>query len=335
MATFANILIFHPGAIGDVILATPVAATIKYNFPETRLSYVTHPNLEGLLSLCNAVDKVIPFKKDAGMFEQRKILAAASSDLIVDLSGSFKSWLLTSLAGTKVLHYAKQRPGSRLIEHAVDNFLASLKPLDLRPLAAKFPTLTLASGITKAMSDRLTKAGYEGQTLIGLVPGVGKLRPHRAWFADGWVTLARHIVNEWRCTPVLVGGMDESLLGQEIASQAGEGCINLVGELSLIETAALLKLCQAVVSGDTGPAHIAVAVGSPVVGLYGPTNLFRSGPYGCTDWLVDCSNQCRCSHLKFCQLNSMSKLGPGECMRQITVQEVLAKLELAIGNAPK
>ncbi len=130
---------------------------------------------------------------------------------------------------------------------------------------------------------------------------------------------------------VLIGGKDEKQLGEHLAAKAGSGCTNLCGRLSLAQTAAVLKSCNLVISGDTGPAHVAVAVGTPVLGIYGPTFPNRSGPYGPLNQVCDRSHQCRCHNLKRCKL--LTTPGPGRCMQGITAGEVhtLAANLLATG----
>src|SRR5262249_3823757 len=200
----------------------------------------------------------------------------------------------------RVVSYRKQPPGATPIQHAVENFLATLKPLSLKPPAAIFPTLTPPDNQIEAVRGMLRAAGAGEGTLVGLVPGVGAFRPHRAGISDGWAFLAQAVGGFEGCVPVLVGGQDETVLCQAISGESQGACVNMAGSLSLVETAALLKLCRVVVSGDTGPAHIAVGVGTRVVGLYGPTFPDRSGPYGCNDLLVDRSADCKCHDLKMC-----------------------------------
>lgn len=320
-----HILVFHPGAIGDVMLATPVASTLKHNFPDASLTYLTHPSLAELLKLSGVIDKIIGYKKEAGLLAQRRAIMHCAPDLIVDLSGSTRSRMLTLFSKAKVLRYHKQPAGAQPIQHAVDNFLATLSELQLTLPTKLFPTISPDQPTLKAMTQRVEAAGAADKMLVALVPGVGNLRSHRAWSKDDWLAVSKFISSSSRFFPILVGGPEEALLCDEIASATG--AFNASGSLSLVQTAAMLNLCRLAVSGDTGPAHIAVAVGTPVIGLYGPTFPQRSGPYGCADLLIDHSHHCRCHGFKSCRVTSQP--GPGDCMRQITPEEVIAKLEVA------
>src|SRR5262249_49621463 len=152
----------------------------------------------------------------------------------------------------------------------------------------------------------------------------------RAWSMDGWLNLVEHLTEKDTHLPVLVGGSDEVEIGDKIASRFQGKVLNLCGKLSLLQTAVVLRQCSLVVSADTGPAHISVAVGTPVVGLYGPTAPARSGPYNCDRLIVDRYNDCSCRYKKHCRLadaSSVSSLESGKCMNAITLDDVLEKIE--------
>lgn len=328
MKKVKTIVVLHPGAIGDVMLATPVAATLRLNYPEAQLIYWTHESLSDLLGLCGAIDRIVPFHKEGGFFDLRRMLAGFDAQLIVDLAGSSRSQWLTFMAGADVVRYRKQPPGVVPVQHAVENFLAALSPLALKPVETNFPTLSMPAELLAEMTERLADAGAANRLIVGLVPGVGKLRSHRAWIEDGWIYLARIIARSGRYFTVLLGGEDDATLCQTLAGDVEDGCLSMAGILTLAETAAVAKLCRVVVSADTGPAHIAVAAGTPVVGLYGPTLPERSGPYGYSDLLVSQSHRCQCQGSKFCTVIGAS--GPGECMRTIMLEEVCAQLRSAL-----
>ncbi len=328
MTNFHNIVVLHPGAIGDVVLASPVATTLRSNYPDARITYWTHSALFDLLGLCSAIDNCVSYHKGDGLLKLRQILGSLKADLLVDLAGSSRSRWLTLFSGAQVVRYQKQPAGCSPVQHAVDNFLSTLEPLALTPLAVRFPTLTLPDEELSAAQTKLDASVAAALIPVGLVPGVGKLRPNRAWIADGWIYLARILIRSGRYVPVLIGGEDERSLCETICEAVGNGCVNMAGVLSLVQTAAMLRLCRTVVSGDTGPAHIAVAVGTAVVGLYGPTYPERSGPYGYADLVVDQSDNCRCRETKRCSL--IDAAGPGDCMRRIMLEEVFSRLRHAL-----
>ncbi len=328
MSHFRNILVFQPAAIGDVMFATPVAKTLKANFPSAQITWWTHASTKDLLQLCPYIDTVIDYKRSDGILKQRKIIKQQDYDLVVDLVGSTRAKLLTIFSKTKVLHLKKQSLKSKELKHIVDNLLHTLAPLNLARQAKPFPTLSLNSATNKTLPQQaqtiIKDAQAPGKKLVALVPAVGSIRPNRAWDKNNWKELARKLQAEKKIKLVLVGGKDDLDLCETLAEEIGADCVSLAGRLSLSETAALLRQCAYVVSCDTGPAHIAVACGTPVVGLYGPTYSRRNGPYGFDQYAIDHSSECQCHYAKICKLTKQT--GPGRCMQETRVEEVLQKI---------
>lgn len=317
---FRNIAIIHPAAIGDVMFGTPVAATLKENFPEARLTYWTHESLFSLLKLCPAIDAMAPFDRHAGIIDQRRQLDAFSADLIVDLVGSTRTKLITLFNRALVLTHNKKEFKRRTDMHIVDSLLSAVDTLNLNARKDKYPTLKTDANLFEAISKDTYQAKLSGKQIVALVPSVGTLRPHRAWKMDGWIGLIENIFDEPNIYPVLVGGKDDVQICNKIAESVNNKIENFAGKLSLPETATLLSQCALVISGDTGPAHLSVAVGTPVLGLYGPTLPSRNGPYGTINTTIENCQQCKCAGSKFCLVTP--EPGPGACMQTITLDDV-------------
>jgi ADP-heptose:LPS heptosyltransferase len=323
---FGNIVIFHPAAIGDAMLATPVAKTLKQNFPGAKITYWSHSSLKQLLfGLCPSIDDFVEFSKDDSIFDLAKTFRRLKPDLFVDLSNSGKSKLLTFLSSARVLRYVKEPYSPDPTMHAVDNFLDTIAPVCHEMPETHFPTIFPEALVAEALPRVIPDHSLP---LIGIVPGVGRARPHRSWLVDGWLYLLKSIIRKGTHLPILIGGEEEVDLCAQIEQEVGKGLVNLAGKLTLPETAALLKSCTVVISGDTGPAHIAVAVGTPVIGLYGPTLPKRSGPYGFADLTIDQSSACQCHGHKVCQVSGREL--PGECMERIMLAEIIQKLAMVI-----
>lgn len=316
-----KIVIFHAAAIGDSVLATPVSAALRKACPKAQIISLTHESLLPLMAKVPTIDEAVAFEDSDSVGAVRGQIQKLRPDMIVDLSGSSKSFWQTTFLAKRVLRYKKQSANAKDVKHAVRNFLETVRPLGIEIDASPFPTLFPTPEDKESIRKIL---GKEKRRLVALVPGVGNLRPHRAWPESSWAALAKAVLWPEKHAVLLIGGSDERTLCSRIAEQAGKGCYNLAGKLSLSETAGALTLCDAIVSGDTGPAHIAVAVGTPVVGLYGPTKVERSGPYGRGNSCVSVSDKCKCLHLKKCPLSAE---GPGACMQQIPHKLVYEKLE--------
>lgn len=313
-----RILVYHTAAIGDSVLASPTVVSLKRKFPQAKITYATHESLIPLLSLCAAIDEFIAVDKVGTIFDIRARLQACKPQLIVDLSGSSKSFTHTALLAPKVLTYKKQEKS----RHAVRNYLDTVASIcDKIPDEEIFPTLFPADD----EKDKIRKmvAAKENRRLLALVPGVGSMRPHRAWPEENWIALAKNILWEKDHAVIIVGGMEDRTLCSRITEKVGDYCFNLSGRLNLKESAAALSLCDGVVSGDTGPAHITVGVGVPVVGLYGPTLVERSGPFGYDNLALSASDKCKCKGRKQCVFQANTS---GKCMKEIPMKLVYGNL---------
>jgi ADP-heptose:LPS heptosyltransferase len=301
---------------------------LKLNFPAAKLTYWTHPELkEILLSLCPAIDEVIEYDRDVSVLELGKIFSSVNPDLFVDLANSVKSKAMTWFSRARIVRYEKQPPDFRPIRHATANFLDTIRPICPEIPETLFPTI-FPEALSDQVMDRILPGGFPSFPTIGIVPGVGKFRPHRGWLYECWLYLLQHILRWKTHIPVLIGGEDELKLCADLNAAVDNVCLNLAGKLSLAETAAILKYCQIVVSSDTGPAHLAIAVGTKVIGLYGPTFPERSGPYGCLDLVLDQSENCACHDQKTCKFTNPQD--PGQCMSRIMLAEVVDKLDNAL-----
>lgn len=314
----SSALILHAGAIGDVVLGTLVPAAIKRARPELRVIYWTHESLIEMLRLCPAIDDFIVWEKRKPLLGQRGIVRGANAEVLIDLSSSSRTRLISLLAGARTLRYVKQPANARPIVHAADNFRATVTAL-IGDVEVGFPTLVVPEEERQALGG---KHDLLGGSAIALVPGVGALRPHRAWPVESWADLAKRLASLGKKV-LLIGGPDDAETGAAVEANAG-AVVNLVGKLSLRETACVLSLCDVAVSGDTGPSHIAVAVGTPVIGLLGPTYPERSGPYGYLKSSLNAGHRCRCHSAKSCIIAGVS--GPGECMRTISMEQVYEML---------
>lgn len=308
-------VIYHPAAIGDVVLATPVARALKEQIKDCRIIHMTHESLFPLLSLCPYIDDLLPAR--GTIIDQRAAIATCKPGYTINLSGSFKSKAITFGSSPHVVHYKKENKAAPPMMHAVENFLRTLEPLRIpkpNELFPTFPKETLPAPPT-AVPARC----------FAFAPGVGALRPHRAWPETKWVELGKFVIQTNDEPVCLIGGEAERALCARIASHLGKQCINLAGELTLPETAGALSSAGVLVSGDTGPAHIAVAVGTPVIGLYGPTFAERSGPFGSNNQVISVSHECECKRLKECKFKS----NDGRCMDQISYEAVYELLPRA------
>jgi ADP-heptose:LPS heptosyltransferase len=311
-----QVVIYHPAAIGDVVLATPVARALKEHLGECRIIHMSHESLFPLLACCPYIDELVA--ATGALVDQRSAISLQRAEYVVNLSGSLKSKAITWGTAPNVVHYRKEVKPAPPMMHAVENFLATLLPWRVTAPQVKFPTLS------REQLPALPASIAVGS--VALAPGVGALRPHRAWPETKWIELGMAVLEKFSRPVCLVGGEAERQLCERIAGELGKECTNLAGKLTLPETAAALSAAGVLVSGDTGPAHIAVATGTKVIGLYGPTFAERSGPYGHANQVISVWQDCQCKRLKQCKF----KLDDGRCMDLITYEAVYELLLTAL-----
>jgi heptosyltransferase I len=286
-------------ALGDVVHALPVVTAIKRHAPATRLTWILQPGPAALVRGHAAVDEILIFERHGGwraLLDLRRRLAAHPFDLVLALKPYFKAGILTWIARAPVklgLDRGRSRDANwlftthrlppRPMGHIQDQFL---EYLDAIGVPRGEPAWGLAPVPAEREAARALVAGAEGP-LVGLV--VASSRPAKNWPPERYAELATRLAASRGARCVLLGGSaplervaaDAILAGTAAAPMDTLGC-------GLRTTLALLAACDVVVSPDTGPFHIAVAMDVPAVGLYGYTNPKRFGPYRrFADLLVD------------------------------------------------
>lgn len=326
-----TVLVIHPMAIGDVVLGTPVSKALKRLYPNAKVIYFTHKSLVPLLQLCDSIDEYMEWTRKAPILAQLAMIKRVKADLLVDLTSSTRTRLLCFLSGIPFVRYHKQGRSEKPVMHVTDRYLAALSTLTVPTAgetnaASVFPTLEPSAQLSDRARELLLPLRAKAP-LVAMIPGVGSLRPNRAWPAKRWIELAIELTEQHTASLMLIGGSDDEQLCKQIEDalvQANrQPCINLCGKLSLPETAAALKLAELAISGDTGPCHIAVAVGTPVISMMGPTLQERSGPYACRTIGFSVSDVCQCTHAKKCLVTGY--LGAGKCMEQVTAASVFER----------
>lgn len=295
--TYKNILIVKLSAIGDVIHALPVAHVLKKQYPNIRITWVVEKPAYDLLTNNPDIDEIIlfdkpKFKSVAGLLTNgytfARELRARKFDLTIDLQGLFKSAAISYLSGaSKRLVYCNARELSHLVGqricgaheqgHIVDQYLDVAQHLGCSVNDVQFPIHNTESEIKKIVAI----ANHAGLRLenpyIVLAPGTNW--PSKCWPPSHFATLA-DLLYDQNVIPVIIGGPNDQRLAQEIIAHTKIPPVDLTGKTSMKQLAYMIKKSQVFVGGDTGPMHLAVAVGTKVVALFGPTDPKRNGPYG-------------------------------------------------------
>ncbi len=323
-------LLVRLGSLGDIVHAMPVAAALRTAFPAARIDWVTHPAYVSLVSLVRGVDTVIPVDtrvwhtgRRGNVVEGLGLLRQAGYDVALDLQGLVKSAVLARAAGARrTLGFTRahlREPAARFfydesvdpgeVAHVIHKNLAFCAAVGADSRTVQFPLTTPASAVAAQLASEL-----RGQPYVLLNPGAAW--PNKRWPAARFGALASRLREQQGMASVVLWGPDEQALAEAVV-QASDGAARLAPPTSIPDMVAVAAGARMMVSGDTGPLHLAAAVGTPVVALFGPTRCERNGPWDARDLTVARTDVCECLYERRCR-----RARP--CIGEIDVNEVLA-----------
>jgi len=325
-----KILMIRLGAIGDIIHTIATYDLLFNNINNVLIDYLTSPPMEELLNNDIRLNKIIPLTEYSykGFYKTAQKLSSSNYDLILNLQPSIKTKFFNLLINKKLsLNYKKYWPNhySKHI-HAVENFLNTLNTIIPNPTPPEKLELYLNKHVLLWAQNKL-RTENANENLIGIIPGVSNNKRGRLWPKEYWKDLLDYLCNQKKFNIVILGGLNEQVLGTELQEINKTKIHNYCGKLNIMQTACILSLCQLVIGGDTGPTHIATAVGPTVIGLYGATAPKRTGLYGKKHKIIYSSNECL-----FCEKKTCPNIIPKElytpCMLKLTVNKVIETLEI-------
>lgn len=313
--------------MGDVVHALPVLTALRDHWPKAEICWVINRSLRALVEGHPAVDRVIEFDRGkmrantGGLRELRPFLSLLREprfDLTIDLQGLLRSGLMAAATGAQVrVGLASAREGSRWLythkvtpaserPHAVDRMLAVAAALGAEVSKPRF-------GVPISPADRL--AAREALSGVGrptLAVNLGARWVTKRWPVGSFAEIALRAFRVHGAGLVLVGAPEDRSLAQVFRERMGEvPVVDLCGATSLTQLAAVAEHCDLFLSNDTGPLHLAAAVGANVVGIYTCTRPEWTGPYGPRSAVVSTHVICAGSCVKQCgHFSCMSELGP-------------------------
>ncbi|HUI07859.1 MAG TPA: glycosyltransferase family 9 protein [Verrucomicrobiae bacterium] len=306
-----SILIIKPSSVGDVVQALPTVNLIRRKYPDAHIAWLINDALASLLKNCPIIDERIEFRRRE-YFKFPVLLARLRRerfDVVVDLQGLLRSGLMTwATRAPRRIGLSDAREGARLFytetvavnrEHAVDRYLRAARHLGCDAGPIEFPL-----GLPP-------RAGADG--LIAVNPSARWKT--KLWGDDKFTELVRRLPSK---RVVLTGSVADRPRCELIA----RGCRNLAGGTTLLDLAELYARCAVVVTNDSGPMHIAAAVGTPVVAIFGPTDAALTGPYGKQHVVLRAGIPC-----SPCLKGHCTHTPRMECMTLVTVEQVLAAMK--------
>ena len=316
-----KILIYRPGAIGDVVMTTVMAKAIKEKHPNWTIHYLTQSNICPILENNPYIDKLIVMKRKerksfSYIFNLIKTLFAEHYDVIFNLTNSVRNIFISIMAMPKRVVLRKEYEGSW-----VEDYFLTAKQV--------FPDIELPKslelGINETDAETVSKLlNNFPKPHIMVIPGGGtdKNRQGRIWNIQKWAELHKLLLDRYGGTIFVVGNKRERKIHEELADSR---VILTSGEYTLSESSALLSKADLVISGDTGTVHIASAHNVPAISLLGSTSPDKVKPYGEKGFYISADTDCQ-----FCWKKKCKHLKKGDiytpCMENISPQTVMDKI---------
>lgn len=347
-----RILIVRAGAIGDTLMATPLVRALRRTYPDACLAFLCSRPALDVLKHNPHLDHVIPL----AYRHLPAWLSLEKSRLLRQLRQMQLDWVLALESHPSFLDLARRVGAPHLVAygplpgvegfqraafdpkmHSIENHLRAAAPLGVKPSGFEME-LHYPGALDDSLQERLTRQGIrKGERLVGIHAGWGG-RKHslehtrlKSWPPDRFARIARWLVEEAGARVVLTGSAQDRPLTESIAQRAGTPCLNLAGELSLLEFAALIRRLDLYLSVDSGPAHMAAALGTRLVTLWGPAIFEQvrpvagAGPVHILNKRVHCAPCYGTPLMKSCQDNI--------CMKQIEVAEVEQAIRQILGES--
>ena len=326
-----KILIVKPSSLGDIIHSLPLLDAVKRCYPETAIHWVVARGFEGILEghpmikklwvidksgwkkLSNIGHTILDFKAMSNELKKERF------DMAIDLQGLLRSGLISKASGAKVRiglkGYREAREGSFLFHtdrvsvgkgvlHAVDRYLSVADYLGCESKEIAFPMPPQSE-----VSEHLK--GVMKDPYAVFVPGARW--PTKRWPSEYFGELARIIKNNTGIGSLVVGSRDDEEIGRIIENSSGGSAVSIAGRSSLKELVEVIRRARVVISTDSGPMHIASALGVPIVALFGSTSPERTGPYGKNNIVIRSTAGCApCLKRKCDNFICMSSVEPKE-----------------------
>ncbi|MBV8781652.1 MAG: lipopolysaccharide heptosyltransferase I [Phycisphaerae bacterium] len=331
-----RILIIKPSALGDIVHTLPILHLIRERWPEAHIAWLVNPSFAGLIQGNPELNEVISFdRKRYGRGWRNPIalwrllqflwmLRGKRFDLAIDLQGLFRSGFLTRITGAKRrIGFANAREGAPLFytervvvgdveQHALERYLTLADSLGCGREPVRF---VLPRAPLDADAVPLVREPY-----AVLLPGTNWAT--KRWPIEYFANLVEPLRERFGLRTIVAGAPDVIPLANQI--QSGQQIGNLAGKTTLPQLVTLLERASVIVANDSGPMHIASALGRPLVTIFGPTNPVRTGPFGRMETVVRLDIVCSPCYSRTCSHTS--------CMKWLTPENVMREVENAISR---
>ncbi len=325
--TIKKIMIRTPNWIGDAVMTTPAMAVVRVFFPTAEIVAVANPPVAELFSPHPACNRVIIYDKKGahrglgGLLKLRRVLRREHFDLAILFQNAIEAALISRLAkiprragystdGRRFLLSHPVPVGEReRLWHHTDYYLRMLAALGIT--GSKEP---LQLNVTATEARKAREILGTGRW-VAVNPGASYGAAKR-WFPDRFATVADQLVERYQVKIVLTGGTGEQDIGRDIQNFMTHTPLNLVGKTTVREMMAILEQCCLLITNDSGPMHVAAALKTPLVAIFGPTDHTTTSPATAEARIVRKDTLCAPCLLRQCPTDH-------QCMKAVTADDVL------------
>lgn len=296
-----KILIRSTNWIGDAVMTTPAVRTIRENFPESEITMLVHPWVSDVFRYSPRIDRLFMYEKKGrhkglkGMLQLAGELRQEEFDCAILLQNAFEAALITMTAGIPVrggyttdgrgllLTHGVRKEPEVVKKHEIHYYQRMVLGLGLRPSINELELFIPGDQIDAAKQRIEELTGVQAGTvpLIGFNPGAA-FGPAKRWPAEKFAELAEMLCRETDARIVLFGSAADRGTATDIKARSGAASarmIDLTGETTLIQAMALIGECDVFVTNDSGLMHVAAALHTPLVAIFGSTDHIATGPY--------------------------------------------------------
>ena len=340
-----RILVVRLSALGDIVHTLPAVAALRRRFPDAEIDWLVDARFRELVDLVSVVDNTYTLSRSgvwawSDIWRTARLLRRRQYDITIDAQGLLKSAIAARLSGAgRVIGFDEvdlREPAARWFytesvrvagaTHVVGKNLALVEPLVGEPDSWEFPIDTRPSDVfTRTRNELGLDAGND---FVLLHPGTAW--PSKCWDPIRYGALAKRLWADHQMKSAVIWGPGDESRAHAVG-KASDGTATVTPATGIGDLVAHARAAAVVVAGDTGPLHLAAAVGTPVVGIYGPSDPERNGPWSALDQVVSAGDSCRCRidrqdrGSRGVVVRQCSQ--PRPCLDQISVEDVLQSVE--------
>jgi heptosyltransferase-1 len=303
-ANYRNILIIKPSALGDIVHALPAMASLRASFPQARINWLVRPGFAPLLDCVPGIDELILFDRTrmngwlyrpeawSSLRDFLTSLRHRQFDLVVDFQGLFRTGFFAFYTGCPqrygmsiaregaVIFYTHRVPHPSNTFHLIDYYNRIVAETGGKTLCTDCRIIPPDSAVT-SIRNKLAAGGLTDKPYAVLISG--SAHQSKCWPTKRFSKIAEKFTRELNLSVVGAGNTSEHVLVEQLRQETSVPILNLAGQTDIPELIALLKNARLVLSNDTGPGHLAQALKTPTVLIFGHTNPLRVGPYQRTE----------------------------------------------------